>query len=206
MDEITLDTFRIDCLVGVLDFEQQVPQPIDVRVTLRLDLGPAGDTDDLAATVNYADVRDVVEFLSIEGHFRLIETLALAALRAILAAPAQGEGRAQVEEAEIVIRKPTILGGPVPGVRLRRDAAWARATTNAAEADGVRVEVLHDVPRHASWRVVFAPFASWRVPENTAGLVIAGGLEGLGKRSPAHGQAGWQAGPDGAVVIAVSRP
>lgn len=206
MDEITLDTFRIDCLVGVLAFEQEIPQPIDVRVSLRLDLGPSGDTDDLAATVNYADVRDIVAFLSTEGHFRLIETLALAALRAVLASPAHGEARAQVAEAEVVIRKPTILGGPVPGVRLVRDAAWARATTGVAEADGVRLEVLHDVPRHGSWRVVFAPGATWRVPENTPGLVLAGGLVGQGKHVPAHGQSAWQAGRDGAVVIAVSRP
>lgn len=206
MDEITLEDFRIDVLVGVLAFEQQIPQPIELRIVLGLDLGPAGDTDDLDATVNYADARDVLEFLAVEGRFRLIETLALAMLRAVLAPARRPEARAQVAHAEIFIRKPTILGGPVPGVRLGRDAAWAAATTRVAEADGARVEVLHDVPRHASWRVVLAPGATWSAPDRTAGLVLAGALVGHGRTiGPSAGRI-WRAGVDGAVVVAVAQP
>lgn len=206
MDQITIDDFRVDCLVGVLDFEQQVPQPIHLRVALGLDLGPSGDNDDLAETVDYAGVRDVLTFLAVEGHFRLIETLALAMLRAVLALPAHGEARAVVAQAEVEIRKPTILGGPVPGVRLSRDAAWARASTVATEIGGARVEVLHEVERHGSWRVILPPGTTWRAPANTPGLVIAGAVVGHLDRIPADTGAPWRAGPDGAVVIAVSRP
>lgn len=205
MDEITLDGVRIDGIVGVLDFEQREAQPIELGVTLGLDLGPSGDADDLGATVDYAVVRDVVVFLATEGRFRLIETMALSMLRAILAVPAAPEERALVAHATVTIRKPTILGGPVPGLRMTRDQAWARRTTAASSAGGVRVEVLHEVARHASWRIVLDPGATWRAPAEAAGLVIAGAVVG-GPWLAADGPRAWTAGPTGAVVVAVSRP
>ncbi|MEZ4234913.1 MAG: dihydroneopterin aldolase [Myxococcota bacterium] len=134
MDAVLLQT-RISCIVGILPRERVEPQPIDVRLRMQLDLGPTGDTGDLAQSVDYASVLDQVRFLAIEGRFRLIESLGLAILRAVLAPPADDEARAAVARARVRIDKPAVLLEACPGVRLARDAAWA--------AGG---DVLVDVP------------------------------------------------------------
>lgn len=76
MDRIFLRGMRFMAAHGVLPHEQKVPQPFEVDVELGLDLHAAGESDDLAATVNYAavckSVRDIIE----GAPKRLIEALA----------------------------------------------------------------------------------------------------------------------------------
>ena len=119
MDCIQLTDFRVSCIIGVLDREQSEPQPLDVEVRMWLDLVPAGDTDDLSDTVDYAAVREEIAFLAEHGHWRLLESLGVAALRHLLAPPLHQMARAQIHRAELRMRKPTILGGDaVPGITM----------------------------------------------------------------------------------------
>lgn len=61
---------------GVLDWERHYGQPFVVDADLAVDLRAAAATDDLALTVNYADVAAcIVAHISGEPH-QLIETLA----------------------------------------------------------------------------------------------------------------------------------
>lgn len=61
---------------GVLDWEQYYGQPFVVDADLAVDLRAAAATDDLALTVNYAEVAArIVAHISGEPH-QLIETLA----------------------------------------------------------------------------------------------------------------------------------
>jgi dihydroneopterin aldolase len=75
-DRIVLHDMRFLGRHGVSEEERSEAQPFAVDVELRLDLEPAGRSDDLARTVDYAAVfaicRDVVEGTSV----RLIEALA----------------------------------------------------------------------------------------------------------------------------------
>lgn len=75
-DRISLRGVRARGHHGVLDREKRDGQEFVVDVLLHLDLAPAGTSDDLAETINYADIgADVVA--RIEGpSFDLIEALA----------------------------------------------------------------------------------------------------------------------------------
>ena len=115
-DSITLRGMRFAGRHGALPGEQLTPQPFEVDIVLALDLAPAAASDDLADTVDYAAIFDLVRGI-VEGQsFRLVEAMAGAIADAVLAAHA-------VDEVEVAVRKPQ---APLPGefetveVRLRR--------------------------------------------------------------------------------------
>lgn len=64
MDHIDLTGLRFTAFHGCLDFERKQGQEFIVDARLYLNLQPAGTTDDLDQTVNYAavweDIRDIV--------------------------------------------------------------------------------------------------------------------------------------------------
>lgn len=87
---------------GVLPEEGRDGQPFVVDVELGLEV--ITDTDDLAATVNYAEIADVVR-AEIEGEpCQLIETLADRVARRCLAQPL-------VQQVKVTVHKPQ---APVP--------------------------------------------------------------------------------------------
>jgi dihydroneopterin aldolase len=101
---------------GYYDHELTTPQAFEVDVELLLDLQPAGLDDDLAKTVDYAEVygatRQIVESTS----FRLLEALAEAISHELLA-------DFPITEVCVRIRKPEVqLGGPLDhaSVEIRR--------------------------------------------------------------------------------------
>lgn len=76
MDRIFLRGMRFMACHGVLPHEREVPQPFEVDVELGLDLRTVGESDDLAATVNYAEVYDIVSTDLTVTSKKLIEALA----------------------------------------------------------------------------------------------------------------------------------
>jgi dihydroneopterin aldolase len=87
-----------------------------VDVELVLDLAPAGTSDDLAKTVDYGDVYEVVRRNVESASYRLLETMAEAISREIL-------GAFPIDEVAVRVRKPAVqLGGPLDyaGVEIRR--------------------------------------------------------------------------------------
>jgi dihydroneopterin aldolase len=109
---------RFEGYHGVSDGEREHAQPIDVDVDLVRDLAPAGRTDDLAETVNYARVYDLCKGVVEPRSFRLLEAIAETIAREILEAFA-------VVEVTVRVRKPLVrhrLGGPIDysGVEITR--------------------------------------------------------------------------------------
>lgn len=84
---------------GVLDFERRDGQEFVVDVSLGLDLGPAGSSDDLTLTVNYAEVADMVRATLTGQPVDLIESLAHRMVDWCLARPL-------VEWASVTVHKP----------------------------------------------------------------------------------------------------
>ena len=75
-DRITLTGLAATARHGVLDFEKQIPQPFVLDIGLDVDLRAAGESDDLEASLSYADVAArAIEVCSGEP-VDLIETLA----------------------------------------------------------------------------------------------------------------------------------
>ena len=76
MDTITLKGIEAIGYHGALDFEREHGQPFVVDVVLGVDR--LGDSDELAETVNYAEVAEMVTKVVSGKPFRLIESVAAA--------------------------------------------------------------------------------------------------------------------------------
>lgn len=115
-DRIVLTNMRFQGRHGFYDHELLEPQPFEVDVELVLDLQPAGMDDDLAKSVDYGAVYEVVRAIVESTSFRLLEAIAEAISHELLADFA-------VNEVGVRVRKPAVkLGGPLDyaGVEIRR--------------------------------------------------------------------------------------
>jgi dihydroneopterin aldolase len=116
-DHIELRGLRVLARCGVLPFEQEQDQPLEVDLDLRCDLRPAGDSDDLADTVDYGAVCAAVERAARAAPVALLERLATRLAGAVL------DLDPRIAAVEVAVRK---LRPPVPqqlatsGVRITR--------------------------------------------------------------------------------------
>ena len=173
MDWIELDDFRVHCIIGVLEREQREPQTLEFAIRLGLDLRPAAGGD-LSRSVNYAEVADQAEFLAKTGRWRLLESLGAAICQLVLSKPAPLEARAQVEQIEVLMRKPEILGEQAtPAVRLRRQAGQHQAQ-RLSLSSGTPVDVLVETNRRGAYRLHLAGGETWVLPAGAAAHLIAG--------------------------------
>lgn len=83
-DRIELRGLRVVAAHGVLPEEIQRPQPFEVDLDLYADLAPAGETDDLLQTVDYADLCEAVADALRGPRAALLEHLAQRAADAAL--------------------------------------------------------------------------------------------------------------------------
>lgn len=116
-DRIVLANMAFVARHGVNAIEKVEAQRFEVDVELALDVQPAGLDDDLAKTVDYGAVYQVVRQVVESTTFNLIEALAEAIAHEILG------GYALVDEVVVRIRKPQVrLDGPLDyaGVEIRR--------------------------------------------------------------------------------------
>jgi dihydroneopterin aldolase len=115
-DRIVLEGMVFQGTHGVYPEEQVTPQPFEVDAELALNLQPAGLSDDLAQTVDYAQVYETCRQIVESTRFNLVEALAEAIAHELLA----GFG---ILEVTVRVRKPEVsLGGPLraAGVEIRR--------------------------------------------------------------------------------------
>ncbi len=118
-DRIILADLKFQARHGVHDWERETDQPFEVDVELVLDLRPAGESDDLARTMDYGRVYATVAEIVTGRSYALIEALAEAIATALL-----GDWReVGLDEVTVRVRKPCVqLGGPLAyaGVEVRR--------------------------------------------------------------------------------------
>ena len=76
MDTIFLKDLRVQTIVGVWDWERQMPQTVSIDLEMAADIGSAADTDELEDTLNYKGVAERVVSLVEESRFKLVETMA----------------------------------------------------------------------------------------------------------------------------------
>lgn len=104
-ERIELRGLRVLARCGAGGAERAVPQPLEIDLDLEADLTAAATSDELADTVDYGQVCDVVTSAVAAGAVALLEHLAEAIARAVLDA----DGRLEV--VEVIVRK---LRPPVP--------------------------------------------------------------------------------------------
>ncbi|MDR7401340.1 MAG: dihydroneopterin aldolase [Armatimonadota bacterium] len=106
-DRIILEGMRFFGYHGVLPEERARGQEFVVDVDLLADLRPAGRTDDLAATVDYRRVYDLVREVMEGPPRRLLEAVAEEVAARLL-------GLGAVTAVRVRVRKPSVpLPGPV---------------------------------------------------------------------------------------------
>ncbi len=99
-DRITLTGLRVRGHHGVLPRERRDGQDFLVDVVLHLDLGPAGETDDLTRTVDYGELAERLGDVVAGEPVDLLETLAARLAEVCLSA-------GPVERVEVTVHKPS---------------------------------------------------------------------------------------------------
>jgi dihydroneopterin aldolase len=119
MDCIQLTGIRSYGYTGYLSEERVLGQWFEVDLTLWLDLAPAGESDDIADTLDYREAIATVKQLVKESKFALVEKLASAIADTIL----QIE---QVQQVRVKLSKPA---APIPdfGGRITIDITRSRS-------------------------------------------------------------------------------
>lgn len=106
-----LDSIRLHNMIffgyhGALEAEQLIGQRFMLDAVLYRDLQPAGQSDDLRDTVNYAEVYAIIKEHVEKRRYNLLEGLAEAIAQAILT-------QFSINKVEITVRKPS---APVAGI------------------------------------------------------------------------------------------
>ncbi|MGH2377696.1 MAG: dihydroneopterin aldolase [Candidatus Limnocylindria bacterium] len=76
MDRIVLSGIRVTARHGVSDEERARAQEFEIDVSCSTDARAAARADDLAATIDYVRLRDLVVTVATRNSYRLLETLA----------------------------------------------------------------------------------------------------------------------------------
>jgi FolB domain-containing protein len=163
------------CVLGVLDWERREAQTLELELAMNLDLDRAA-AGDLGRSVDYSAVLDQVQFIAQHGRWLLLESMAAAMARLVLAPPAPGEPRAQVKGVLVRLRKPDVLRGrAIPAIEIRRDDAWYRTEEIALpELAPARIEVLQETRQTGAYRIHLPPGVRWVVPSKMAVQIVAG--------------------------------
>jgi len=100
--------------------EREWEQPFELDLELHLDLGSASHSDDLNATVDYAELHSRVTSIVQSTSFALLERLAAEVMNAIFT-------DVRVARASVRVAKPQLLAGATPSVTLVRENPRHRA-------------------------------------------------------------------------------
>ena len=76
MDIVYLRALKVDCVIGVWEWERRIRQTVIIDLDLGCDIRAAADSDALADALNYRDVAKRVESFTRASEFALVEKLA----------------------------------------------------------------------------------------------------------------------------------
>lgn len=147
LDRIEVAGIRAWAHHGVLEEEKRLGQQFEVDVTLHLDTAPAGATDALSRTVNYAEVAAAVHEEMTGGPYDLVETLAERIATRILT----DTGHPLVRRLGVRVHKPSApVGLPVGAVTvsIERDAPPISAVLALGTNLGEREQHLRSALAH----------------------------------------------------------
>ena len=106
-DRILVERIAVFAYHGLLEEEARIGQRFYISLDCRIDLRPAGLSDDVAKTVSYADLTEIVTRIATQRRFDLIEALAEAIAGEIL------DRHPLITEIRVRVDKPS---APVPAV------------------------------------------------------------------------------------------
>ena len=155
-DVISVEGLELDCVVGLYAKERNRLQPLRLDVELECDTERAAVSEKISETIDYEALVSQVAFLLQSCRFQLLETAAHVLARYLLASPAPGEKRCQVDAARLRLSKPGALyGRAIPTVQIQRSAPWARLATEAKSFG--TVDIVHETREAGIYRLNLAP-------------------------------------------------
>jgi len=117
LGKISLRDLTFDCIIGILPHERKNEQPIVLNVALWLDFTLAARNEDLAQTIDYAQLaEDLKRFVRLSC-FQLEETLVVKCAERIL------EQHPLAQAVEVSVRKPCAIpgcAGAESSIKIRR--------------------------------------------------------------------------------------
>ena len=154
MDIIYLHGLKVNCVIGVWEWERQIRQTITLDLDMGFDISRAAASDDLQDTLSYKDVaKRVTEFVG-ESEFALVEKLAeeVATILRLLDAQA-GE-----DDPDVLLAAERVHGALArrlaPDVGPQAEAAHALAAERHALIEPQVHRVVGEVVGHALRRGV----------------------------------------------------
>ncbi len=155
-DVIAIEGVEVECVVGVYPTERDRLQPLRVDLYMEVDTRAAGQHERLRASVDYAAVASQVTFLLKACRFGMLETAAHALSRLLLAPPALGERRAQVEALRLRLTKPLALSG-LAAPSLENSRAQSDVMLETEESRFGRVDIVFETSEAGIYRLNVAP-------------------------------------------------
>jgi 7,8-dihydroneopterin aldolase/epimerase/oxygenase len=76
MDIIFLDEIKLDLLIGIYEWERKAPQTVQLDIEIGLPHSRAGQSDDVADTIDYGAVMMRIRETAASHHFNLVEAFA----------------------------------------------------------------------------------------------------------------------------------
>jgi dihydroneopterin aldolase len=117
-DRILLEGIEVPAALGVTAGERALRRPVAIDVELECDLGSSGQSDDLADTIDYGAVYQVIEEVAGKGEHQLVEALAERICTALLTT-------FPIDSVTLTVRKHAPVAGALrqAGVRIARSKA-----------------------------------------------------------------------------------
>jgi len=115
-DVVLIEDLTVECIVGLYEWEQQLPRKLVIGLELGVDNQRAAASDAMEDSVDYGAVCERVTAICKTTHYRLIETLAEHIARDLLA------GYLLLGSVQLTIRKPGAVSvARNVGIRIRRE-------------------------------------------------------------------------------------
>ena len=115
-DLIHITGLKVNCIIGINDWERVTKQDVVIDITLHADLSKPGESDDIDDTVNYRDISKAVQAHVEASSYGLIEAMARSIATICLEPDA-------VARADISVQKPGALrGADSVGVEISRES------------------------------------------------------------------------------------
>jgi 7,8-dihydroneopterin aldolase/epimerase/oxygenase len=84
MDTLFLRNFRLECRIGLHEWERKVPQSVRVDLEIGMTDSRAGHTDSVADTIDYGLVAERIREMAGSRQFTLVEALSEEIARIVL--------------------------------------------------------------------------------------------------------------------------
>ncbi len=153
---IQLEDLRVDCLIGVWSHERKKTQQIRVDLTVEFDAQSAAVTDELEATLNYADVSRDVTFILEAGQFKLLESATWMIQQWLLAPPVSENAGHAIHSVEVRLTKfGALTGSTLATVRSCRKALTS--TYAREDKEWGTVDIIGETQRLGFYRLNVTP-------------------------------------------------